>query len=79
MALESTAAGKTSQQQQLTEINEKISAKNSEIEAQETVIANLQAEIDRYTTDIQGVVEQLSISKYFTKSRTKKNPQPLFD
>ena len=71
MALESTAAGKTSQQQQLTEINEKISAKNSEIEAQETVIANLQAEIDRYTTDIQGVVEQLSISKYFTKAEQK--------
>ena len=35
------------------------------------MIANLQAEIDRYTTDIQGVVEQLSISKYFTKAEQK--------
>lgn len=71
MALESTAAGKASQQQQLAKINEKISAKNAEIEGQEAVIANLQAEIDLYATDIQGVVDQLSISKYFTKAEQK--------
>lgn len=71
IALESTAAGKRTQQQKLNEINEKIAVKNSEIATQETVITRLQAEIDLYAADIKGITEQLAISKYFTAAEQK--------
>lgn len=71
IALESTAAGKATQQQELEKINDKITAKNAEISSQEAVISNLQAEIDRYAADIKGITEQLSISKYFSTAEQK--------
>lgn len=71
IALETTTAGKVTQQQKLEEINGKISAKNAEISSQEAVISNLQAEIDRYAADIKEITEQLSISKYFSAAEQK--------
>lgn len=71
IALETTSAGKATQQNNLEKINNQISAKNAEIEAQEAVIASLQAEIDQYATDIKGITERLAISKYFTTAEQK--------
>lgn len=71
IALETTSAGKATQQKNLEKINDQISAKNAEIEVQEAVIANLQAEIDQCAADIKGITEQLAISKYFTTAEQK--------
>ena len=71
LALETTAAGKASQQAVLNEINTKISAKNTEISTQESVVQNIQSELDvsntnSYPAQIKTIVNQLAIDKYFT-------------
>ena len=71
IALESTSAGKQSQEQQLADINRQIENKNAEIKSQEAVISGLQAQIDQYAADIKKIVDQLAISKYFTSEEQK--------
>lgn len=71
LALETTAAGKATQQENLSRKNAEISSKNAAIAAQESVIANLQAEIDRYAADIKAITKQLSFSEFFTDAEQK--------
>lgn len=71
IALETTVAGKATQQQNLSNKTAEIDRKKAEIASQEAVIAGLQAEIDQYAGDIQAVVNQLAFSKYFTEAEQK--------
>lgn len=66
LAMETTSTGKADQQELLDEINQKIAAKKTEIAAKEAEVAALEANRDSYTTQIQAVVNELSISKFFT-------------
>lgn len=71
IALETTEAGKATQQKNLSDKTAEIDRKKEEIASQEAVIANLQDEIDQYAGDIQAVVNQLAFSKYFTEAEQK--------
>lgn len=71
IALETTEAGKATQQKNLSDKTAEIDHKKEEIASQEAVIADLQDEIDQYAGDIQAVVNQLAFSKYFTEAEQK--------
>lgn len=71
IALETTEAGKATQQKNLSDKTAEIDRKKEEIASQEAVIADLQDEIDQYAGDIQAVVNQLAFSKYFTEAEQK--------
>lgn len=65
--METTSTGKANQQKLLDEINQKIAAKKAEIAAKEDEIAALEANIKPYAEQIQAVVNELSISKFFSE------------
>ena len=67
LAMETTSTGKANQQKLLDEINQKIAAKKAEIAAKEDEIAALEANIKPYAEQIQAVVNELSISKFFSE------------
>lgn len=67
LAMETTSTGKANQQKLLDEINQKIAAKKAEIAAKENEIAALEANIKPYAEQIQAVVNELSISKFFSE------------
>lgn len=71
IALETTEAGKATQQKNLSDKTAEIDRKKEEIASQEAIIADLQDEIDQYAGDIQAVVNQLAFSKYFTEAEQK--------
>lgn len=76
IAMEITDEGKAYQQSLLDEINGKIAAKKSEVYAQEADIASIERELDpdnpsSYTAQIKAVVDDLSISNYFTEEEYK--------
>ena len=71
IAMETTDAGKASQQQVLDDLNAKIDAKNQEITAQQAVITSIETELDSsssesYAAQIQSIVDTLSIKNFFT-------------
>ena len=71
LAMETTTAGKQSQQELLDEINSKIAAKKSEIETKESLIESIEDNLDAenpesYVAQIQDIVNELSITNYFT-------------
>lgn len=71
LAMETTTAGKQSQQELLDEINSKIAAKKSEIETKENLIESIEDNLDAenpesYVAQIQDIVNELSITNYFT-------------
>ena len=70
-AMEVTEAGKQYQQQQLNDINAKITSKKQEISSKQSEIDSISSELDRYTTGIQDIVNQLSFNKYFTDAERK--------
>lgn len=70
LAMEITSAGKQTQQELLNEINAQISSKKNEIAAKEGVISSLENNLDdsnpdSYVAQIQSIVNELSITKYF--------------
>lgn len=72
LANETTAQGKQSQQAVLNDINSKISAKKREISNQMSVIADIESELDENNSSscvakINNIVEQLSITNYFSE------------
>lgn len=67
IAMETTSSGKASQQKILDSINRQISSKKNEIAAQENSIASIENELSSYGAQIQSIVNELSISTYFTK------------
>lgn len=71
IALETTAKGKATQQANLDAINAKITAKRAEIALKENAIATLQSEIDRYSSDIKNVNNELAFEKFFTEAERK--------
>ena len=64
--METTDAGKNKQQTQLNNVNAQISAKNAEIKSQETKIATIGTDIDRYMSAMTAINKQLSFEGYFT-------------
>lgn len=71
LAMETTSAGRASQQKVLNEVNAKISAKKSEIATQEAIIADINDSLDStssgsYTARIQAIVDKLSITNFFS-------------
>lgn len=72
IATESTSSGKATQQEVLNEINRKIDAKKAEISAQEAEIDSIQNNIDKNNELIRGIVDNLSISNYFTEDEYQK-------
>lgn len=66
LAMETTSTGKANQQELLDKINQKIAAKKAEIAAKEAEVAAFETNRDSYTAQIQSVVNELSISKFFT-------------
>lgn len=66
LAMETSSAGIAVQQQALDEINRKISAKKTEIAVVEAEIANAESNSSVYAGQIQAIVNELSINKYFT-------------
>lgn len=71
LAMETTSAGKQSQQELLDKINANISVKKSEITAKENVIISIESNLDisnpdSYVAQIQDIVNTLSITNYFT-------------
>lgn len=71
MAMEVTDDGKSYQQSLLSDINKKLTAKRKEMEAQKNTIASIEDELDpnnplSYSAQLQAIVEELSISNYFT-------------
>lgn len=76
IAMEITDGGKKHQQTLLSDINSKIKEKRAEISNQEAAIASIESELDpnnpySYTAKIKAVVDELSISNYFTSSEYK--------
>lgn len=71
IAMETTDEGKEKQQEVLDTINANISAKRAEISSQEAVIAELKRDSESYSAEIQAVVNELSIQKYFSDSEYK--------
>lgn len=72
LAMETTEAGKESQQQLLDEINKKISAKKAEIATKESIIKSIEEELNSdnpssYSGRIKAITDALSFSSYFTK------------
>lgn len=74
IAMETTEAGKQSQQKVLDSINEQIAAKRKEISAQEAVIEGIKKDAESYAAEIQAVVNELSIHNYFTDSEYESCP-----
>lgn len=75
-AMEVTDAGKAYQQTLLDDINSKINAKKAEISAQEATIASIENELNpdnpsSYAAQIKAIVNELSISRYFTAAEYK--------
>lgn len=68
LSLETTSAGKQTQQNNLDSINAKIAEKGREIDSQNAKISELQKEIDEYANSIKSIVNELSISAYFTEA-----------
>lgn len=73
LALETTSAGKASQQQALDQINSKISAKEVEIANKESDIRSIEQDLDEtisssYSGRIKAITDSLSFSSYFTKA-----------
>lgn len=71
LAMETTSAGKQTQQALLNEINANISAKKAEIAAKESLIESIESNLDTsnpgsYAAQIQEIANTLSITKYFT-------------
>lgn len=71
LAMETTAAGKASQQNLLNTINANIKAKKAEIDAKQNEIDTSKRELASYTDEIKAIVDELSIKKYFTDSEYK--------
>ena len=76
ISMEVTDAGKAYQQTLLDDINSKIAAKKAEIAAQKAVIASIESELDSnnpssYAAQIRAIVNELSISNYFTEAEYK--------
>ena len=75
-AMEVTADGKAYQQALLNDINSKINAKKAEIATQEATIASIESELNpdnpsSYAAQIKAIVDELSISNYFTTEEYK--------
>lgn len=68
MAMETTDAGKDTQQTQLNNINTQISAKNAEIKSQEAKITSIDTDVDRYMNAMASINKQLSFEGYFTEA-----------
>lgn len=66
LALETSASGKASQQSQLNDINNQISAKQGEISAQEEKVSSVQKEIDDYGGTIKAITDELSYDTFFS-------------
>ena len=71
LAMETTSAGKATQQALLDQINAKISAKEDEISAQNELIRSIQTDLDStsdgsYAAQIQKIVNALSITNFFS-------------
>ena len=84
LATETTSAGKKSQQQLLNEINAKIRAKKAEIAAKESVIENINADLNAddpssYSGRIKAITEELAFSSYFTKKEQSVLSQYLIE
>lgn len=76
ISMEVTADGKAYQQGLLNNINSRINAKKQEISAQESVISSIENELDpknpsSYAGQIKAIVDELSISNYFTRDEYK--------
>lgn len=71
LAMETTPAGKSSQQNLLDTINANIKAKRSEISAKQDEINTAKRELESYTDEIKAIVDELSIRKYFTDGEYK--------
>ncbi len=72
-AMETTTAGENYQQSLLDDINKKIAAKASEVNAQESMVASIKQELDpnipsSYAGQIQAIAKELSITNYFTEA-----------
>lgn len=75
-AMEVTADGKAYQQALLNDINSKINAKKAEIATQEATVASIESELNpdnpsSYAAQIKAIVDELSISNYFTTKEYK--------
>ena len=68
LAMETEDEGKATQQAKLDEINEKLSKKNEGISAQEELIKSIEDDIVSYNEQIQLIVDELAIDKYFTEA-----------
>jgi hypothetical protein len=73
LALEISDSGKESVQTSLTEINQKIAAKQKEISTQQGVVDSINDELDEensssYMAQINAIVQELSFSNYFTEA-----------
>ena len=66
IAMETTDVGKANRQAELDQINLKIEQKNTEIDAKEHAIEQLQTEQATYSEKIQAVVNGLAIDQYFS-------------
>lgn len=76
ISMEVTSDGKAYQQGLLNNINSRINAKKQEISAQESTISSIENELDAnnpssYAGQIKAIVDELSISNYFTKVEYK--------
>lgn len=75
-AMEVTDAGKAYQQTLLDNINKKINDKKAEISSKEADIASIESELNpdnpsSYAARIKSIVNELSISSYFTEAEYK--------
>ena len=80
LAMETTSAGKESQQKLLDEINEKISAKKSEIADKEAIIKDIEDDLNSDDPSscagrIKAITDELSFSSYFTEAEQEELSQ----
>ena len=68
LAMETTSAGKKTQQDKLDEVNEDIEEKEDEIELCESQIKGFENEENEYAEEISAIVAELSISGYFSEA-----------
>lgn len=66
LAMETTQAGTDTQQAALNEINAKIADKKAEIDARKAEIAAAESDSELYAQQIEAVVNELGIDRYFT-------------
>ena len=67
LALETTDAGKKSQQAQLDDVNKRITAKEAEVTSREAEIEETKTRIENYASEIATISKTLSMEQCFTE------------